>query len=344
MSRKNTNNLLILLLTLCLLGAFFTLPTPAQAQAGTPGEMHDQINQLRAANGLYALSVNSYLMQSAQNHANWIAAGNPGGHTGEGGSTAYDRALAVGYGEGAEVYVTENWARGYGLTVSDCIYVMWDDDAHMGNMLTTWHNEFGAGVALDGDGMTIYVVNFGHVSGNVPVQPTVESTGDPDGETITPSVPTNTLEPFIQPVTTSTPGSDGSVTHIVQYGQSLWGIADAYDVPFTDLLAQNNLTEDSPIYPDQELLIFPATIEIRETPEVTETLELTQEPTRTQSPTETLPSTPTTPAATPTATPKDSSGFLANIFSGETLWLGIGLVAVSVFGVALLLFTSSRLK
>ena len=329
---------------LCIWGVFFTQPSPAQAQAGTPGEMHDQINQLRAANGLYPLSVNSYLMQSAQNHANWIAAGNPGGHTGEGGSAAYDRALAVGYGEGAEIYVTENWARGYGLTVSDCIYVMWDDDAHMGNMLTTWHNEFGAGVALDGDGMTIYVVNFGHVSGNVPVQPTVETTGEPDRETVTPGAPTNTLEPLIQPVTKSTPKPDGSVTHIVQFGQSLWGIVDAYDVPMADLLALNNLTEDSPIYPDQELLIFPATIEIQETPEVTDTLESTQESTQTPTPTETLQNTPTVPAVTPTTTPKVRNSFLANIFSGETLWLGIGLVAVSVFGIALLLFTSSRLK
>ena len=192
--------------------------------------------------------------------------------------------------------------------------------------------------------MTIYVVNFGHVSGSVPVQPTVGPTEDPGDDTVTPSAPTNTLEPFIQPVITSTPGADGSVIHIVQYGQSLWGIADAYDVPMADLLAQNYLTEDSPIYPDQELLIFPASIEVQETPEVTETLEITQESTPTPTPTETQQNTPTTPTVTPTVTPEENDGFFANIFSGETLWLGIGLVAVSVFGIALLLFTSSRLK
>jgi len=323
-----------------LFGFFFTLPSPVHAQAGTPAQMHEGINQLRVANGLYPLAVNSYLMQSAQNHANWIAAGNPGGHTGEGGSTAYDRALAVGYGEGAAIYVTENWARGYGLTVSDCIYVMWDDDAHMGNMLTTWHNEFGAGVALDGEGMTIYVVNFGHVSGSAPVQ----STSTTNSATTTPSGPTKTLEPIIQPVTTSTPKPDGSVTHIVQYGQSLWPIADAYDIPLGDLLAQNNLTEDSPIYPDQELLIFPASIEIQGTPEFTSTTEFTLEPTATPTPKKTLSNTPTAPGVTPTETPKVRNSLLVNIFSGETLWLGIGLVIVSVFGIALLLFTSARLK
>ena len=340
MSSRKKNTILTILSMMSLLGFFFAAPIPVRAQAGTPGEMHEQINQLRAANGLYPLAVNSYLMQSAQNHANWIAAGNPGGHTGEGGSTAYDRALAVGYGEGAAIYVTENWARGYGLTVYDCIYVMWDDEAHMGNMLTTWHNEFGAGVALDGQGMTIYVVNFGHVSGSAPVQPTAT----PGSETVTPGGPTSTLEPIIQPVTTSTPKPDGSVTHIVQFGQSLWAIADAYNIPMADLLAQNNLTEDSPIYPDQELLIFPATIEIQSTPEFTNTPELTLEPTATQTHTKTLSNTPTKPVKTPTETPKEQNSFLVNIFSGESLWLGIGLVAVSVFGIALLLFTSSRLK
>jgi len=323
-----------------LFGLFFTLPSLAHAQAGTPALMHEGINQLRAANGLYALSVNSYLMQSAQNHANWIAAGNPGGHTGVDGSAAYDRALAVGYGEGAAIYVTENWARGYGLTVSDCIYVMWDDDAHMGNMLTTWHIEFGAGVALDGEGMTVYVVNFGHVSGSAPVQPTATLSS----ETAIPSGPTNTLEPIIQPVTTSTPKPDGSVIHIVQYGQSLWPIADAYNISLADLLAQNNLTEDSPIFPDQELLIFPASIEIQESPEFTSTSEITLEATATPTPTKTLSNTQTAPDITPSETPQKRNNLLVNIFSGETLWLGIGLVIVSVFGIALLLFTSARLK
>jgi len=340
MDSKNKQTILIIVSVLTLLGVFFTTPLPVQAQAGTPGEMHEEINKLRAANGLYPLSVNSYLMQSAQNHANWIAAGNPGGHTGEDGSTAYDRALAVGYGEGAAIYVTENWARGYGLTVYDCIYVSWDDDAHMGNMLTTWHNEFGAGVALDGQGMTIYVVNFGHVSGSAPVQ----STTTPNSATTTPIGPTSTTEPLVQPIITSTPKPDGSVTHIVQYGQSLWPIADAYDIPLADLLAQNNLTEDSPIYPDQELLIFPASIEIQDTPEFTRTPDITQEPTATPTPTKTLPNTPTATGVTPTETPKVRNSLLVNIFSGETLWLGIGLVAVSVLGIGLLLFTSSRLK
>lgn len=337
--RLRIPNILVIALLIWGTSMLFGAPQTAQAQAGTPDEMHQGINALRAANGMAPLAVNSYLMQSAQNHANWIAAGNPGGHTGEDGSTAQDRAIAVGYGEGAAVAVTENWARGFGLTVSDCIYVSWNDDAHMGNMLTTWHNEFGAGVALDGQGMTVYVVNFGHVIGSAPAQ----ATSTPGGPTAPPPGPTNTLEPLIQPVTRATPNPDGSVIHIVQPGQSLWAVVDAYEISMADLLALNSLTEDSPIFPGQELLIVPASIDPTEPADAIALPERTPSPRPSATATQRQ-ATPMGTTPTPTVTPERTAGFFANIFSGDTLWVGIGLVAVSVFGIALLLFTSSRLK
>lgn len=332
------------LLGVCAIGimlALFVLPSQhIQAQAGTPDEMHQAINNLRAANGLAPLNVNSYLMQAAQYHANWIAAGNPGGHTGEGGSSSYDRAVAVGYGEGAQVWVTENWARGYGLTVSDCIYVSWNDAAHMNNMLTTFHNEFGAGVALDGSGMTVYVVDFGHVSGSENPQPTAPLAGP----TSTPTGPTDTPVPLIQPVTVATSNPDGSVIHIVQFGQSLWAIVDAYDIPMADLLALNNLTEETPLQVNQELLIVPASIEVEETPLTSPLPSLEPTPIPSVTPTVEQQSAPTQDAPTPTETKMAKTSFITNIFSGDTLWVGIGLVVVSVLGVALLLYTASRLK
>ena len=349
--KPSRKQLLPVILTLIgLLSLFFALPQTVDAQSGTPDEMHEAINTLRAANGLSPLSVNSYLMQAAQNHANWIAAGNPGGHTGANGSTAYDRALAVGYGQGAQIWVTENWARGFNLTVSDCIYSMWNDAAHMNNMLTTWHNEFSAGVALDQKGMTVYVVNFGHSSGTViPTQPTITPGGPtltPDLSTSTPSAPTNTPEPLIQPVLTATPNPDGSVIHVVQTGQSLWAVADGYNISLADLLALNNLTEESAIYVGQQLMIFPASIEVEETEEVlaVEAVEPTAAPSVTPTSTQTATALPTN-ADTPTEEVQQASAsFLSNIFSGDTLWVGIGLVGVTVFGIGLLLFTSARLK
>jgi LysM repeat protein len=346
----------IIVLLTALLGVYLAAPGGVHAQAGTPAEMHQAINNLRAANGLPPLNVNNTLMQSAQNHANWIAAGNPGGHTGEGGSSAQDRAIAVGYGEGKTVFVTENWARGVNLSVSSCIYDMWNDAAHMNNMLTTRHNEFGAGTALDGQGMTVYVVNFGHVSGSAP-QPTYTPDSAPAdgattdgatteaGSTATPPGPTKTPVPLIQPVVSATPNPDGSVIHVVQFGQSLSPISEAYGISMADLMAQNNLTEESIIYEGQELLIVPANQETQETPEGTGTPEGAA-PTAAPSPTFTPTQRPTSTqqAPTDTRTPEPQNSFMANIFSGETLWVGIGLVAVSVFGIALLLFTAARLR
>jgi hypothetical protein len=46
----------------------------------------------------------------------------------------------------------------------------------------------------------------------------------------------------------------------------------------------------------------------------------------------------------PTENPNSNGNFFKNIFSGDTLWVGIGLIAVSVFGIVLLLFTSARLR
>lgn len=314
-------------------------PQPARAQAGTPFEVLAEINSLRIANGMQPLIENQYLNLAAQNHADWIAATGQGGHIGAGGSTAADRALAVGYGGGASVRVTENWARGPGLTAYSCVYDMWaPSSAHINNMLTTWHNEFGAGVALDSQGMTVYVVKFGHVVGSVPQQPPS-----------VPSGPTGTPAPLIQPVATAQPNPDGSVIHIVRFGQTLWAIAEAYGISMITLLEQNYLTEDSAIYPDQELLIVPANLEVEE--DVNED-DAEATPTPTEEPTPTPTRTPTrTPQAqaeeatpTPTEAPNPAGNVLANIFSGDTLWIGIGLVGVSLFGIALLFFTSSRLK
>jgi uncharacterized protein YkwD len=316
-----------------ILMLFFSPAPAAHAQAGTAAQLLAEINGFRGANGLAPLSENIYLNIAAQNQADYIASTGVGSHIGEGGSTSSDRALAAGYGEGATIWVTENWAKGPGLTASECVYDMWAPSSdHLDNMLTTWHNEFGAGVALDINGFTVYVAVFGHTSGSsVPVQ----STSAPSG-------PTATQVPYIQPVTTSTPNPDGSVVHIVQPGQSLYPIAEAYGVSLADILALNNLTEEDPIFPEQALLIVPASATLTPTNETPDAEDFT--PTPQPTPTETPQATLTAAEPTPTPTPEKEPGFLATIFSGDTLWVGIGLVAVSVLGIALLLFTSSRLK
>ena len=328
---------LTILSILTLLTLFFSRPDGVQAQSGTPAEVLAEINGYRAANGLSPLAENQYLNIAAQNHVNWMVNNATFGHTGEGGSTATDRALAVGYGEGAAVTVTENWARGYNLTASGVVYNSWATSSiHNSQMLTTAYYEFGAGVALDGSGMTVYVVKFGRVTGGTAPQPNQPIN--------TPGGPTTTPVPMIMPVSTAQPAPDGSVIHVVQPGQTLWAIAEAYDIPIVDLLAQNGLLEDTPIFPDDTLIIVPANQKTAE--ETTPTSETQATPTPTPSLTPTRPPKPTQTrvSPTPSATPNPRGNFVKNIFSGDTLWIGIGLVAVSIFGIALLLFTSSRLQ
>ena len=60
--------------------------------------------------------------------------------------------------------------------------------------------------------------------------------------------PTSTRVP---PTATRTP----QITHIVQYGDSLWGIADRYDVSVEALMIANNLTDRDMIREDQILII-----------------------------------------------------------------------------------------
>jgi len=328
-----------------LLGLCFTDPSPVQAQSGTPAGVLAEINGYRAANGLGPLVENVYLNIAAQNHVNWMAETGQYSHTGAGGSTYTDRALAAGYGEGLGVRVTENWARGHQMTPYEVVHEMWKPSGiHNSQMLTTSYNEFGAGVALDGDGMTVYVVVFGIVTGG-DVAPVATM---PAEATATAVGPTRTPVPLSDTITTAEPNLDGSVIHVVKYGQALAAVADAYEIPLADLLAQNNLTEDSVIYPEQELLIVPAApqsptpTESEQNPEAAEeTVEPTPRPSRT--PTEKALPTATGVAPTPTQPPQRQAGFLVNLFSGDTLWIGIGLVSVSVFGLGLLFYTSTKM-
>jgi hypothetical protein len=224
------------------------------------------------------------------------------------------------------------------MTAYEVVHDMWKPSGiHNSQMLTTSYNEFGAGVTLDGDGMTVYVVVFGIVTGG-------SIRTEPPQATDAPDWPTNTPVPLSEMITTATPGPDGAVIHVVQPGEALAAIADAYEIPLADLLAQNSLTDQSVIYPNEALLILPAAAptatpaDIQETPQ--ETLAPTPRPTQTSATGE----QPTRTQAVPTAAqaPQRRANILLTLFSGDTLWIGISLVSMSAFGLGLLIFSSPR--
>ena len=99
------------------------------------------------------------------------------------------------------------------------------------------------------------------------------------------SAQTEPTAPPPGPVVVSTPREDGAIVHIVQPGETLIGVANAYDISLADLLALNGMNENSFIYENQELIIRgPNT------------------PTPTATPTETP--TPLPPTPRPTRTPR----------------------------------------
>lgn len=234
-----------LLLSLVLIGFILFSPVlETQAQAGTAYQMIAAINQLRANHGMAPLEQHPILMAVTQNHSEYQASIGQGTHYGPGGTTPKDRARAAGFGGGATIFLSENWAAGYDLSINRAIYEFWDDPAHMGTMLGTQYKYIGAGVAFDGN-YVYYTVNTGAWVGDPPPpNPTYDVT----------SVPTTTAVPVIA----STPNPDGSIIHIVQTGQTLWTIAVVYDVPLEKIRALNGFTENTILYLGDEVIIQPA--------------------------------------------------------------------------------------
>lgn len=100
------------------------------------------------------------------------------------------------------------------------------------------------------------------------------STDEKSGAVVIPS------EEVISPIKLATPNSEGIIVHKVEAGQSLWNIAAAYNVELAELLAINNLTKNSLIYPGEELIIKRAVITKEPSPEVNTTVSRTEIPTK----------------------------------------------------------------
>ncbi len=224
----------------------------------------DVVNSYRASNGLYALSYDGKLMAAAQAHADWIAETGNGGHTGSGGSDETVRAMWAGYGNGASIHCDEAWASTD--SAETAVYSAWADWIHQAVMLDYWANGYtdaGGGVASLGNGRYVFVFDLCMVSGKPAVNaPTAVNTPalDSNGMII---APTADLSQFIMSVKIEPAAADGSITHTVDYGQTLVQIALAYGVKVAEIRDLNYMAEDSTlIYPEQKLLIKAATSKI----------------------------------------------------------------------------------
>ena len=281
------------------------------AQAGDAWSLIAEVNALRASYGQTSYEIDNSLMAAAQAHSEYQAQIGSATHSGPGGTRPHDRAVAAGYGSGAQVNISENVATGTNLSVQQTVYEIWQDAVHLNTMISPSYRHIGAGVAFS-SGEVYYTIDVGYIAG---------ATGSiPAQENPTPSAPALTAaptEPAAVPIQVATPMPDGSIWHVVQWGQFLENIASAYGLSVQDLMARNGLDENTTIYEGDKLLIklgtdpamteslggtgqVPATTTTLlgispEPPEVTQSPEITTEPS--PSPT----STPARPTATPIA-------------------------------------------
>jgi LysM repeat protein len=176
----------------------------------------------------------------------------------------------------------------------------------------------GAGVALSEDGQIYYVVD---------IRP---------GEVAGTSTPKDATQfPFV-PYVTSTPSEDGSIIHVVNTGQTLWGIAQSYGVTVDEIRRLNAMATDSTIiYTGQRLLIRQANSVSFPQPSETQTM--------TPHPTTNIPSTPTlistrtispTPSFTgiPTTLPFDQGNQSWNVWWVVVIIGIMGAVFIVIFG------------
>ena len=205
------------------------------------------MNTLRMSYGLPALVEDPIINAVAQSTAQIMAANQMSWHIGD----VDGRLAAAGYGGGAKVWGTENFAVG-NMTI-DQIMLVWADPSHMIPAVNPAYCHVGAGVAKSSNGLTYYVLQAAYVSG--------KSCGEyiPPAGFTPPDGGSSSLQPgvsqLIVPVKIATPDEDGKVYHIVEPGQSFWAIAVSYKITIRDLEIWNNISKESKLQIGQRLFI-----------------------------------------------------------------------------------------
>lgn len=331
---------LLLVIPLLILIALIIVASPSLAQAGNAYDLIAAVNQVRSNNGLAALNADGALMAAAQAQSDYQASIGSFTHSGEGGSTPRDRAVAAGYGGSG---VTENIAGGMDLSPGGAVGI-WSRDALHTNTMLGNYTDIGAGVAV-ANGVVYYTLLVGNQGGAAGAAPVQLPTTAPGAASPAPGATSAPPVEIPSAILTSTPDAEGSIYHVVQPGENPVSIAQAYNIDLGTFLAQNDLIQNPLIFPGDKLVI-------RLAPTATATLDATPTriPTRTPRPTRTATLSPTAPPPTrtptetvlpssPTPTPPDPLS-AAGMVNDPLVW-AIGVLALT--GV-LLIVVGSVLK
>jgi LysM repeat protein/uncharacterized protein YkwD len=207
------------------------------------------MNTLRVSYGLQALIEDPIVNAVAQNTAEIMAASSMSWHIGD----VSGRIQAAGYGGGAQVWATENFAVSVGGWGIDQIMLAWSDADHMRPATNPAYCHVGAGVAT-ANGRTYYVLQAAYTSANScgAYAPPSDGGGSGDPGSSSGVSPAGQL---IFPVKIATPDRERNIYHVVEFGQSFWSIAVAYKITIQDLEYWNNLSRESSLQVGQRLFI-----------------------------------------------------------------------------------------
>lgn len=272
----------------------------------TPADLINAVNTLRVGNGVSPLSVHPVLMQVAQMEANGIANGAPG-HWRPNGLTLGQWLLSLGYPLSGDLsmdgYRSENWFYMSTSTTVDEIITAWQGDAeHRETMFSEFRSDIGAGIAITPDGEVVAVLETAlqTKSGLMQYGASDILTGIVQTQVAysimeTLAAENGLLPQYSVPVAISTARPDGDVVHEVKYGQTLWSLAEMYQVPIEQIKLLNGLADNN-IIPGWKLLIQKGATQpapVTDTPLVLVTSTETKYPTA-------IPYYTTTPTITPT--------------------------------------------
>lgn len=290
-----------------------------KAQAAGSVSKADMISMMNSWRSNYwsnALVEDSSLDACAQWTAEEMAGINANNHLKYlGYSETSARCSGFGFGGGSTVFVTENWAKDYSMTL-DLLASYWDDYDHMLPATSEQYCFVGVGIAEASNGSVYYVLQ----AGAIPDQGCSATSVTSQASSVDYTADSSN---YVNPIITSTPNYDGAIYHEVLSGQTLYYIAVSYGVTIDEIKTLNALTSNN-IYPGNVLKI-----KLEPTATVTPTRTVTVPlPTRTQSQATMTPTPQATSTITPTPTPTK-----VNIFKAiDRQWFGFGLLILSAAG------------
>ena len=311
--RRSAQSTIILVILLFLMTV--AIHQPVNAQAGSAADLINAVNQLRKDQGLAPYTIDSYLMSFAQSHSDYMASLGRWTHTRADGTTS------IQYG------IKENVAVGNDMSVHHCVNVIWADWIHWQTMTGYASGKVGAGMAV-ADGKVYYTLNVLPQGSSVNQPPPVTHTSGTTSQT------TQNQPIAVAQIITSTPDSEGAIIHIVQSGDTLWTIAQAYDVPIDQILRNSGLSQGTTtLFVGQALIIQTAS-------DPTPTLPPTDTP-EPGTPTPTQPRPTLTPIPTrtpmPTVTPTTPPSAL-HLALGDGKNVGLGLILASGLGLIIVIY------